>query len=135
MNDTSSVIRQASETFSSLRSIQSGVPKQLLSQPPGLLVFEYECELKKKTYTFDWVSSVMYFDELLGNKFNFPYAYTGEHPAGLYECIGSSYLTRIQTDLNVSGGTFRKHRHFVYWDEEFSWHITAEGLSISEKAA
>lgn len=123
------VIKQDAETFESLELVKAGSAVQLASDPPGLLKFAFKEGQSKSVCSFDWVSSVLYVDELLCNKFSFPYAFTGREIAGLYEVLGSSYLDRIRNDLLVSGGTFKSHRHFIYWDVEFSWHITCKDLS------
>ena len=129
MSDIATVVQQATECFDTLLCIEVGTARQLSSFPPGMLNFEFDCDGGFNRYTFDWISSVLYVDELLCDQLNFPYAYTGEHRPGLYECIGSSYLKRIQNDRVVSGRTFSDHHHFIYWDEEFSWHITCKGIT------
>lgn len=127
------VIKQDAETFDSLKLVRAGSAVQLASDPPGLLKFAFKEGHSKSICSFNWVSSVLYVDELLCNRFSFPYAFTRKEVAGLYEVIGSSYIERIRKDLAVSGGTFSNHRHYIYWDVEFSWHITCKDVSLEER--
>lgn len=98
----------------------------------GLLHFVFPREDGDIHVKFVYVSSVLYFDELFADKSSYPYEFHTYEKNGLYECIGSSYLDRITTDLHITGGMFQKNRHFVYFNDDFYWHITAEGIEVTK---
>jgi hypothetical protein len=126
----STVIMQSSESYEEMRLVRIGAASLAASRPPGLQKFIFDDAQGRDEVTFEWISSVLYCDELLSNRRNFPYYHAQNGLGGLYECIGSTYLERLHADLNVSAGSFKKHRHFVYWDEGFNWHITCESYSL-----
>lgn len=119
------------ESVEELRLIVSGQATEANRGPVGLSRFFFGNNSPKLVATFDWISSASYFDELFTTRKNYPYQFMVYEEFGLFECIGSSYLNRIREDL-PSGGTFAGHRHFVYFDNEFCWHITAKSVTVSE---
>jgi hypothetical protein len=123
-----SIIRQDVEQFDSLVPVRLGNASQGATQIAGVVNFVFEDSFGHDSFVFEWISSVMYCDELLSTKSNFPYFRAAEGAPGLYECLGSSYLKRIANDNFSSGQTFFSHRHFVYWDATFNWNITCGGL-------
>jgi hypothetical protein len=133
MSEDHTILKQSVETFERLILIRSGKATQAASTIPGLLRLQFDDDQGKDIYEFQWISSVMYCDELLCTAKNFPYfsAAGGKH--GLYECVGSSYLDRIRKDKFSSGQTFASHRHFVFWDANFNWNITSESVSKSSE--
>jgi hypothetical protein len=123
-----SILRQDVESFDSLVLVRLGKATQGASHFAGGINFIFEDSLGRDDFVFDWISSVMYYDELLSTKMNFPYCSAANWASGLYECLGSSYLKRIASDDFSSGQTFSGHRHFIYWDSDFNWNITCGGL-------
>lgn len=126
MSINHSVIKQSVETFERLTPIRLGKATQGASAIPGLISLQFDDDQGQDAYEFEWISSVLYCDELLSTTKNFPYFSSVGGAHGLYECIGSSYLNRIRNDDFSSGRTFAKHRHFVFWDSNFNWNITSE---------
>lgn len=115
-----SLVKQDFESYSSLRLLFRGVAKQLLPEFVGDLRFLFP-EDENVAIAFDWVSSVMYCDELLWSPESYPYFKDVDRTNGLYIVEGSSYLTRIEQ-------FFPNHNHYIYFDREFNWHITARGF-------
>jgi hypothetical protein len=112
------------ETFEALKLIQEGEAVQGLPRFPGDICLQSP----EKSFRFADVSSVFFFDEVFMHKSCYPYMYSVYEEDGLFECIGSSYLERLQEDMVFSGKAFTAHRHFVYFDRHFLWHITAGEL-------
>ena len=131
MTSSHSIIRQDIETFLDLVSIRIGAASLVASKPPGSLSFLFEDEKGLDRIQFNWISSVLYMDEMLCSDQNFPYFKFVRGLGGLYECIDSSYAKRLQNEIYLTGGTFEKHRHFVYWDTNFNWCVTAGSISIN----
>jgi hypothetical protein len=77
---------------------------------------------------FSWVAFVCYFDDVLSSAKNYPYAFEGL-PTGVYEVIGSGFLENFRKN-SLSGDLLAKHRHFVYFDSHFYWHIIARDIQI-----
>ena len=115
-----SFVKQDFESYSSLRLLFKGVAKQLPPNFVGDLRLSFP-EDRNASIAFDWVSSVMYCDELLWSQESYPYFKDVERTNGLYMVEGSSYLTRIEP-------FFPNHNHYIYFDREFNWHITARGI-------
>lgn len=115
-----SLVKQDFETYSSLKLLYKGVAKQLLPEFVGDIRLSFP-EDGNVAIIFDWVSSVMYCDELLWSPESYPYFKDANRTSGLYLVEGSSYLNRIEP-------YFPNHSHFVYFDREFNWHITARGV-------
>lgn len=113
-------VKQNFESYTSLTLLFKGVAKQLPPQFVGdvRLAFPEEGDA---AIVFDWVSSVLYCDELLWSKESYPYFKDVLGKSGLYLVNGSSYLKRIEP-------FFPNHSHFIYFDREFNWHITARGI-------
>jgi hypothetical protein len=132
MTTAHSVIRQDEETFETLTPICLGYARFQRSTSPGGLIFEFAEERNLFVATFVEISSVTYFHELLCDSVNYPYAKNVGFVSGLYECHGSSYLRRLQQDMYVSGQTFERHKHFVYWDDAFCWQITCGSVRLEK---
>lgn len=132
MKTAHSVIRQDEETFEALIPVCLGYARFQRSTSPGDLIFEFSEESKAIVATFVEISSVAYFHELLCDNVNYPYPKSVGFVSGLYECRGSSYLRRLQQDMYVSGQTFERHKHFVYWDDAFCWQITCGSVRLQE---
>jgi hypothetical protein len=130
-----SVIRQDEEFFLDLVSIRIGAASLMASKPPGSLCFVFDDEKGKDRIELNWISSVVYLDEILCSQKNYPYFKFARGLGGLYECLGSSYVQRLQDETYLSGQTFSKHRHFVYWDSSFNWNITASSFTINGSEA
>jgi hypothetical protein len=129
---TDSYVRQDLETYHSIVPIFIGEATQLTPRFPGEILFQFKKGDKDKIVRFDWVSSVMYCDELLWTRDNYPYVFALKGEPGLYEIKGSSYLLRVQGLGQNEPMFYEDHRHYIYLDPEFNWHITACGLEISD---
>jgi hypothetical protein len=130
INPDFSCVRQDHEAYDSLEVIFKHQGVQLKPRFPGDIGFQFKEGDKNKILRFDSVSSTMYCDEILWSYENYPYIYDLDFKTGLYEVLGSSYLQRIQSV--ALGAAVRDHHHYIYFDREFNWHITARGLEISD---
>ena len=127
------IILGGDETVERMELLVEGVTKQGVLVSAGLATLQIENNLNKFLVEFDWVSTALYFDELFESNATYPgFVRRREDVFGIYECFGSSYLERVQKDQYFSGETFRKHRHFFYYNRQFCWHITALEYSIIE---
>lgn len=115
-----SFVKQEFESYSSLRLLYRGLAKQLLPEFVGDLRLLFP-ESGNAAISFDWVSSVLYADELLWSPESYPYFRDVHRTNGLYLVEGSSYRARIEP-------FFPNHNHYIYFDREFNWHITARGI-------
>lgn len=128
MTDVSriSFVRQDVETYTSLKRLFVGVAKQLTPEFVGDIKLKFPaCDLHDEcAIRFDWVSSVLYCDEMLWSLDSYPYFKDIDRKSrvsGLLCVEGSSYLARIEP-------FFPNHHHYIYFDREFNWHITARGI-------
>ncbi len=119
------LVGQGSETFSFLKLLYSGVAKQLEPEFVGDLRFLFNGSegASDVRLRFNWVSSVLYCDEMLWSVETYPYFKDVGGTSGLFEVEGSSYLKRIEP-------FFPDHRHFIYFDMDFNWHITASNIEL-----
>ncbi|MFZ5965468.1 hypothetical protein ACOXXX_21220 [Thalassococcus sp. BH17M4-6] len=131
MTSVHSILRQDEERAERLVLIAEGEATPLLPRFPGDLRWSFDALDPSLEVQFDNVSSVMFFDEMFTTSENFPYLKACDHKIGLFECIGSTYLDRLR-DNPMTGRTFRNHRHFLYWDKHFDWHITCEEIQITQ---
>ena len=116
-----SFVRQDYEEYTSLKLLYKGIAKQLLPEFTGDIRFLFSEGEQEKKISFDWVSSVMYCDELLYSNSSYPYFKDVNRTNGVFLVEGSSYLKRIANH-------FPDHHHYIYFDREFNWHITARGI-------
>ncbi len=123
-----SYVRQDYESYSSLKLLYEGAARQLEPQFVGDIRLRFASEFQNKIIRFDWVSSVLYCDELLWSQASYPYFKDVDRTNGLFQVIGSSYLKRVQTMGANEPAVFLDHNHFIYFDAEFNWHITARGI-------
>ncbi|MDO5658163.1 MAG: hypothetical protein Q4G36_07550 [Paracoccus sp. (in: a-proteobacteria)] len=117
-----SYIKQDFESYSSLQLLFRGVARQLLPSFVGDLRLLFP-EDNDTEIVFDWVSSVMYCDEMLWSQESYPYFKDVNRTNGLFLVKDSSYLKRIEF-------LFPDHHHYIYFDREFNWHITARGVEV-----
>jgi len=125
-----SYVKQDIENYTSIELLYKGIAKQLEPKFTGDIRFEFNCETGCEIISFDWVSSAMYCDEMLWNRINYPYFKDVNKTNGLYKVNKSSYLKRIQCCGYVEPIIFLDHHHFIYFDQEFNWHITARGIIV-----
>ncbi|MDO5658201.1 MAG: hypothetical protein Q4G36_07765 [Paracoccus sp. (in: a-proteobacteria)] len=118
-----SIVKQDFESYSSLKLLFKGVARQLPPQFVGDLRLLFP-EDDNAAIVFDWVSSVMYCDEMLWSQESYPYFKDVAGTNGLFRVEGSSYLKRIELFLS------EPHHHYIYFDREFNWHITARGIEM-----
>lgn len=118
------------ETYDRLELVEKGQATTEGGLPAGLLVFRFNAGNSVRRVVFVHVSSVMYFDDIYSSESVYPYAYVRGIEDGLYECFGSSYVSRIRKDSHFTGEVFLRHRHFVYFDSYFYWNIVAESIVV-----
>lgn len=121
------LVGQGRESFSGVKLLYKGIAKQLEPEFVGDIRFLFSGADGEKDFgiRFNWVSSVLYCDEMLWSAASYPYFKETGGTSGLFEVEGSSYLRRI-TDF------FPNHRHYIYFDMNFNWHITALNIEVLE---
>lgn len=121
--ENGSIVRQGNETYKGLTLLYAGVATQIAPEFVGDIKFRFPKSQasKRRIMRFDWVSSVLYCDELLWSKDSYPYFSDVNQTNGVYRVEGSSYLKRIEN-------YFPDHLHYIYFDADFNWHITARGV-------
>ncbi|MDP0927026.1 hypothetical protein Q0601_07580 [Paracoccus onubensis] len=124
-----SVLRQDAESYESIEPIQLGMAKPDRPEFVGDMRLRFSYQDKHDILVvFDWISTAMCFDEVLLSEEIYPYLKDPNVAGwGLYEIKGSSYLNRVGDNF-VAGTTFKKHRHYIYFDRDLFWHITARGI-------
>lgn len=121
------LIGQGRESFSSVKLLYKGLAKQLKPEFVGDVRFMFNSsdDNKNVRIRFNWVSSVLYCDEILWSPSSYPYFHAVGGTSGLFKVEGSSYLQRIEA-------YFPDHKHYIYFDKDFNWHITASSIEVLE---
>ena len=134
--ETEPIFMIGPETVGKVRIIVEGNTFEFNTSFVGGSKFIFDKEDHKLVVKFTRISSVLYYDEIFYSVSTYPYrrkAYDcGARNFGLFECFDSSYLERIRFNNSFTGGTFKEHRHFVCYDSNVLWHITAKGYEITK---
>lgn len=126
-------IRLDVETFLNLEPIVVGENTKANVALSGEMGIAFEFDSEVVICSFNRVSSAVMFHELYSTEEHYPYLRAMEDGLGLYECVGSSYLERVAGDKWFSGGSFMHHKHYIYADNFYFWHIVAEDLNIERR--
>ena len=85
-------------------------------------------EDQRREIRFDWISSFVGLDEMICDKGNFPFSEMVDFKFGLYQVFGSNYLDMIKKFRQHKPTYFTNHNHYIYFDYDIFWSITAKGI-------
>lgn len=127
---TDFAIRVGPEQYGEIKLIAEGSMVELIDEKTGCQVYLFVLDGYITRLTIINASLILSAHELFFERKALPNFPATNEPAGFYECMDSSFLCRIQQELNETGQMFGQHRHFICYDGLFFTHVVADGIQL-----